>query len=130
MAPIPDMSLGGMLAVDVACKDQMIAVEFDGPSHNLKEVHTGKITLSENGSTKAKRVFLEKLGWTVINIDYRDWIKVKRVGNEKQYGFKRNSELVSAHRPALNANVARNCEVRPWSVRTLSSTGTSTCTEP
>ena len=63
---------GGMLAIDFACKERKIAIEFDGPYHYLKEVKSGKLTSTENGATKAKRRFLKQLGWTVINIDYRD----------------------------------------------------------
>jgi very-short-patch-repair endonuclease len=59
---------------DAACKDWMIAIEFDGPTHFLRDVHAdhekGRI---ENGPTQAKRRFLERLGWTVINIPYWEW---------------------------------------------------------
>jgi hypothetical protein len=85
VSPVPNMELGGMFAIDVACKDEKIAIEFDGPSHYLKELGSGKVSLMENGTTRAKRRFLENLGWTMINIDYRDWIKVKSLGNEKNW---------------------------------------------
>jgi len=64
----PDSSIsGGMLAIDFACPEQKIAIEFDGPSEFLKAVGSGKLTSIENGATKAKRRYLEQLGWTVIN---------------------------------------------------------------
>ena len=85
VSPLPNTSLGGMLAIDVACKEEKIAIEFDGPLHYLKELGSGKVSLTENGTTRAKRQFLENLGWTVINIDYRDWIKAKSSGNEKHW---------------------------------------------
>jgi hypothetical protein len=31
----------------------------------------------ENGATKAKRRFLQRLGWKVVNIPYFDWNKAK-----------------------------------------------------
>jgi hypothetical protein len=71
--PLP----GGMLAIDMTCRKQMIAIEFDGPSHFLREVESGKVLEVENGATKAKRRFLERLGWNVVNIRYFDWAKAK-----------------------------------------------------
>ena len=76
---------GGMLAIDFACTKQKIAIEYDGHSHYLKAVGTGQLTSTENGATKAKRRFLEQLGWTVINIDYRDYIQAQRASNEKEW---------------------------------------------
>jgi hypothetical protein len=72
-----------MLAINLACKEQKIAVEYDGPSHYLKELGTGKVTSTENGPTKAKRRFLQKLGWTGVNINYQDWMTATNGGNEK-----------------------------------------------
>ena len=82
----PDKSLsGGMLAIDMACTERKIAIEFDGPTHFLKALGSGKLTSTENGATKAKRRFLEQLGWTVINLDYRDYINAKSRSNEKEW---------------------------------------------
>jgi len=82
----PDSSpSGGMLAIDFACPRGKIAIEFDGPSHFLKAVGSGKLTSTENGATKAKRRYLEQLGWTVINIDYRDYIQAKQASNEERW---------------------------------------------
>ena len=69
---------GGMMAIDMACKKRKIAVEYDGPSHYLKAVGSGVRTSTENGATKAKRRFLEQLGWNVINIDDREHDRVRR----------------------------------------------------
>jgi hypothetical protein len=76
----------GLLVIDAACKDRMIAIEFDGPTHFLRDVHTdhekGRI---ENGLTQAKRRFLARLGWTVINnIPYWEWDKAKPKKGLKQ----------------------------------------------
>ena len=82
----PDSSISGdMLAIDFACPERMIAIEFDGPSHFLKAVGSGKLTCTQNGATKAKQRYLEQLGWTVINIDYRDYILAQLASNEKQW---------------------------------------------
>jgi len=75
----------GMLAIDFACLEQKVAIEFDGPSHFLKPVGSGKLTSTQNGATKAKRRYLEQLGWTVINIDYRDHIQANHKSNEKEW---------------------------------------------
>jgi hypothetical protein len=80
-SPFPNRPfVRGLLAIDAACADRMIAIEFDGPSHYLRNVNDahqeeeeeeqGRI---ENGPTQAKRRFLERLGWTVINIPYWEW---------------------------------------------------------
>jgi hypothetical protein len=73
MFPLP----GGMLGIDMACRKQMVAIEFDGPSHFLREVGSGKVLEVENGATKAKRRFLERLGWKVVKCRYFDWEKAK-----------------------------------------------------
>jgi len=79
-------TLGGMLAIDFACMERKIAIEFDGPSHYLKAVRSGNLTSTENGATKAKRRFLKQLGWKiVINIDYRHYAQAQRVSKEKQW---------------------------------------------
>eukprot|EP00978_Attheya_sp_CCMP212_P048281 scaffold497262_cov47-Attheya_sp.AAC.1 len=62
----------------MACAKQKIAIEFDGPSHYLKSVGTGDVTRVENGATKAKRRFLERVGWKVINLNYQDWIEARQ----------------------------------------------------
>jgi len=69
----------------MACTKRMIAIEFDGPSHFLKALGSGKLTSTENGATKAKRRFLEQLGWTVINLDYRDYDEAKSRSNKKEW---------------------------------------------
>ena len=82
----PDSTMtGGMMAIDLACKERKIAVEYDGPSHYLKALGSGVRTSTENGATKAKRRFLEQLGWNVINIDYREFDRVRRTPKEKQW---------------------------------------------
>jgi hypothetical protein len=74
----------GMLSIDMACRDRMAAIEFDGPSHFLVEAGSGKVSKVENGATKAKRRFLERLGWKVVNIHYLDWMDAKSKDEKKE----------------------------------------------
>ena len=65
----------GFLAIDAACKERRLAIEFDGPSHFLSNVSSGKLLKGrvEDGPTKAKRRFLERLGWKVVNVRHWEW---------------------------------------------------------
>jgi len=82
----PDISIsGGMLAIDYACKERKVAIEYDGEYHFLKAVESGELTTMRNGRTKAKRRLLEQLGWTVISLDYRGYINACHKSNEKQW---------------------------------------------
>jgi hypothetical protein len=90
MFPLP----GGMLAIDMACRKQMIAIEFDGPSHFLRDVESGKVLEVENGATKAKRRFLERLGWKVVNVRYFDWAKAKSKEAKRSFVSEMLKEVV------------------------------------
>lgn len=72
-----DIVVPGLLAIDAACRGQWLAIEFDGPSHFLRRVGTTYMPEIEKGPTKAKRRFLEGLGWTVVNIRYFEWAKAE-----------------------------------------------------
>jgi len=85
VSPLSDTGTGGILAIDMACRKQKVAIEYDGPSHFLRSPATGEVTSIKNGPTKAKRRFLEKLGWKVINIDYKDWMEAKRNSESKEW---------------------------------------------
>jgi hypothetical protein len=71
-----DEQVGDVLAIDMACKDRKIAVEYDGSFHFLS---SGR----ENGKTVAKRRLLERVGWKVVNIPYRGYLLVDSQGSEK-----------------------------------------------
>ena len=60
-------------SIDCACRDRKIAIEFDGPAHFLRLPGSHEPGDIENGPTKAKRRFLQSLGWKVINISYVEW---------------------------------------------------------
>ncbi|KAI2493158.1 RAP domain [Fragilaria crotonensis] len=66
----PLESIPGLLSIDIACPDRMVAVECDGPSHYLSIIGDG--TRREKGPTKAKRRLLQHLGWNVINLNWAE----------------------------------------------------------
>jgi hypothetical protein len=76
----------GLLAIDMACKKGMVAIEFDGPRHFLKGTDFVELSSTENGTTKAKRRLLQRLGWTVINLDWKEYKKCN--SNTKWLKFK------------------------------------------
>ncbi|KAI2507052.1 hypothetical protein MHU86_7321 [Fragilaria crotonensis] len=61
----------GLLPIDLACVDRMVAIECNGPKHYMQDLGD-TVTRIENGPTKAKRRILQSLGWTVINLDCDD----------------------------------------------------------
>ncbi|KAI2505410.1 Metallo-peptidase family M12B Reprolysin-like [Fragilaria crotonensis] len=54
------------VSIEIACPDQMVVIECDGPNHYLLNVGDGQ--RREDGPTKAKRLLLQHLGWNVINL--------------------------------------------------------------
>ena len=77
----PFEATSGMLSIDMACTDRKIAIECDGPSHYLT-VLDGSGRCVENGSTKAKRRLLQRLGWKVVNLN---WEKAARNHSSKKW---------------------------------------------
>jgi len=76
---------GKMLAIDFACLKRKIAIEYDGEQHYLRALGSGELTKIQTGRTKAKRRFLQQMGWTVINLDFRDFMKAQRESNEEEW---------------------------------------------
>ena len=74
-----------MMAIDFANVQEKLAVEVDGPSHFLKQVGTGSRTTLRNGPTMAKRDHLQRLGWTVVSLDYRDCNAAREAGTLSQF---------------------------------------------
>ena len=81
----PFQSTPGLLAIDMACPDRMIAIEYDGPCHFVS-IPGDSENLVENGPTKAKRRLLQQLGWAVINLNWaeafrhqmsNEWVRAK-----------------------------------------------------
>ena len=48
----------------------------------------------ENGATKAKRRFLERLGWKVVNVRYWEWSEAKTRGQKKQLLAKKLQQIL------------------------------------
>lgn len=63
--PLGDSKL---LSIDMADSNK-IAIEYNGPTHYLKNIYLEETT-RENGGTVSKRRLLESLGWKVI---WQDW---------------------------------------------------------
>ncbi len=87
-SPFPqseDDLVPGLLAIDAACRAQRLAFEFDGPSHFLRRPGTRRMPEIENGPTKAKRRFLEELGWTVVNVPFFEWAKAQTKEARKEW---------------------------------------------
>jgi len=63
---------GSFMAIDFACKERKIAVEYDGRHHYLTWLKKRNKEPRENGKSKAKTRLMKQLGWTVVNMDYED----------------------------------------------------------
>ena len=61
----------GMLKIDIAWKEEKVALELDGPSHFLTGCGT------RNGSTKAKTELLSALGWKVERFAWFNNVKLQ-----------------------------------------------------
>ena len=82
--PVSSLS-SEMLCINFACREEKIAIEFNGPLKYLRALGSGKLSSTENGAMKGKRRFLQQLGWTVISIDFRDYNRACNASNEKQW---------------------------------------------
>ena len=73
------------LAIHFAFKERKIAVEYDGKYHFLTELKMGEKPNHgrENGRTTAKSRLMEQIGWKVVNIDYKDDIRLGGAPKEK-----------------------------------------------
>jgi RAP domain len=82
----PDSNIvGGMMAIDFACTRRKVAIEYDGEWHFLRALGSGELTFQQDGSTKAKRRLLEQLGWTVINLDFREYMTACDMSKETEW---------------------------------------------
>jgi len=59
----------GILLVDMACVANREVVEYDGPYHDVVDVHTGEVTVT--GTTAWKSRVLRALGWRVVRYPWR-----------------------------------------------------------
>ena len=79
---------GEMLAIDFACKERKVAVEYNGVFHYLTDLVEGgamRYGGGENGRTKAKRRLMEDLGWTVVMLNYADYKEFETNGEKIKF---------------------------------------------
>ena len=57
----------GLFSIDLAIVDQRIAIEFDGPSHFMRN------TFEPLGHTRLRDRLLSAMGWHVVSIPFFDW---------------------------------------------------------
>ena len=69
------------MKIDIANRDQMIAIECDEPSCYVSLLGEVNATV-ESGPTIAKRLVLQKLGWTVINLNMAEAFAGNSVSKE------------------------------------------------
>jgi very-short-patch-repair endonuclease len=74
---------GGLLVIDMACVQARVAVEFDGPSHFLRDVTTGAEV--HKGNTQWKTSILEELGWRVHRIGWRQWAALRGADEKRAF---------------------------------------------
>jgi hypothetical protein len=72
---VPPFPNSRFLAIDVACRHRMVALEFNGPYHYNDD---GK----PNGRTMMKKRLLHKLGWRLYVVPWWEWDCLKD-GEEK-----------------------------------------------
>lgn len=76
-----DAKEGGLFPIDIAWKEERVALELDGPTHFL--TGGGK----RDGPTKAKSLLLKELGWTVERLAWFNWKRLETMSKEEQKSF-------------------------------------------
>mmetsp|Transcript_30194 Transcript_30194/g.46295 ORF Transcript_30194/g.46295 Transcript_30194/m.46295 type:complete len:805 (-) Transcript_30194:33-2447(-) len=76
--------IGSFFTIDLANKEKKVAIEYNGSQYFLRDIATGEVSRVEDGTTKAKRRFLENGGWDVISIHYQDWEEAEKHGRTKE----------------------------------------------
>jgi RAP domain len=77
-----------VLSIDIANVEEKIAIEVDGPTHfilcidsksilNPGNSHQLQYKYDANGATMLKHRLLTSMGWTVLNVPYREWYKLR-----------------------------------------------------
>jgi hypothetical protein len=67
------------MAIDIACRNKMIAIEFNGPSHYNTD--NGQ----PNGKTAMKKRLLEKMGWRHHGIHWGEFKDLKTKNEKVEY---------------------------------------------
>ena len=82
VSPFPDSRNPGFMAIDMARKEDKVAIEFDGPSHFVTKLDG---SFRHNGRTLAKTRLLKALGWTVIRIPWFEWAEAEQNGRKVEF---------------------------------------------
>jgi hypothetical protein len=82
VSPFPDSSNSVFMAIDMASREEKVAIEFDGPSHFVRKLDG---SFRHNGRTLAKTRLLKALGWTVIRIPWFVWAEAKESGGHVEF---------------------------------------------
>jgi very-short-patch-repair endonuclease len=77
-----------VLSIDIAIVEEKIAIEVDGPTHFILCIdsisilypgnsHQLQYKYDANGATMLKQRLLTSMGWTVLNVPYWEWDKLR-----------------------------------------------------
>jgi len=97
--------------LDMAQPSDLLAVEFDGPSHFLAQAGFERRIL--DGKSKFKSNLLTKLGWTVLRIPFFEW---DSLNPEEQGDYLKNAlaEALPKQKRAYDDMDTRDLKVRGW----------------
>ena len=85
------------LVVDIAFKNKKCVIEVNGPSHYLDNTH------DLNSKSKFKYRLLEKMGYTVTEIPYWEWAKLKNAQEKVEYMLREHLKSSTKAKNALQA---------------------------
>ena len=69
-------------SLDLALRSSRIAVEVDGPSHFLRDVHG---VYWPNGSTRLKQRLLRAAGWRLVSVPFFEWDPLHSHETQRNY---------------------------------------------
>jgi hypothetical protein len=78
VSPFEEGGNAPYMAIDMACRVRMLAIEFNGPSHYNSDGQP-------NGKTMMKKRLLEKLGWELVEIHFGEWDDLE--GKEEKMAY-------------------------------------------
>eukprot|EP00520_Triparma_pacifica_P015110 CAMPEP_0118643390 /NCGR_PEP_ID=MMETSP0785-20121206/6366_1 /TAXON_ID=91992 /ORGANISM="Bolidomonas pacifica, Strain CCMP 1866" /LENGTH=675 /DNA_ID=CAMNT_0006535051 /DNA_START=153 /DNA_END=2176 /DNA_ORIENTATION=+ len=78
VSPFDNGEGGKLLKIDIAWKEEKVALELDGPTHFLSPSN------KRDGPTKAKKRLLKSLGWKVLNISYMQNREFEKLREEEK----------------------------------------------
>jgi hypothetical protein len=113
---VDDALLGDILALDMACMESKVGIEFNGPSHYVTRTDSsssagrGSVAArgeegeeEEDGSTAFKARVLRAAGWRLVSVPYRDWMVLGSERERDDYLRRRMAEVGVALLPGEEA---------------------------